>query len=247
MRIKNKVAIITGGASGLGKETAVLFAKEGARLVITDCDAAKGQQTSKDIEQMGYECTFFQADVRKEAEVEAFCLKTHEKYGKIDIIFNNAGIATRTGAEELTEEEWDRVVDIDLKGVFLCSKHVIPYMRKNGGGSIVNCASVLGHVAHPEACAYNAAKGGVVMLTKHLASRYSQDNIRANAVCPSFVKTPLLNMVDEETMNLLTQLHPMGRLADPLEVAYCALFLASDESSYVTGTSLLVDGGYTAV
>ena len=247
MRVKDKVVLITGGASGIGRQTAMLLAREGAKLFIADFNAEQGQGTAEEIRQMGYECTFFEADVRSEAAAATFTRQAFERYGRIDVLFNNAGIGVRTAVEELSEEEWDQVIDTNLKGVFLFSKHVIPYMRKSGGGSIINCASVLAHVGHPEASAYNAAKAGVVMLTKHLAVTYGKDHIRANAVCPSFLQTAMLDGVDDEALTVLAQLHPLGRLADPIEVAYCVLFLASDESSYVTGSSLIVDGGYTAV
>ena len=246
MRMKNKVALVTGGAAGIGRETAILLAKEGARLAIADFNVEQGQRTAEEIRQMGYDCLFVRTDVRSEADVTAFIDQAFRLYGKIDVLFNNAGVGTRIGAEELTETEWDLVVDTNLKSVFLCSKHVIPYMRQNGGGSIVNCASVLGHVGHPEACAYNAAKGGVIILTKHLAVTYGKDNIRVNAVCPSFINTHMLEGVGNEVLDALAQLHPLSRLATPLEVANCVLFLASDESSYVTGSSLMVDGGYSA-
>ncbi|MDS1030519.1 glucose 1-dehydrogenase [Bacillota bacterium LX-D] len=247
MRLQNKVAVITGAGTGIGSATAILFAKEGAKVVVSDYNVETGQQTLAQIKNNGGEAIFVKADVSKETEVQSLMEETFNHFGRLDILFNNAGIGEIAPATELTEEAWDRTININLKGVFLGAKHAIPYIQKSGGGSIINNASILGHVGTPGATAYNAAKGGVIILTKNLALDYAKDNIRVNAVCPGYIRTP---MVEEgafkEMLDQLKALHPIGRLGNPIEVAYCVLFLASDESSFVTGSSLMVDGGYTA-
>jgi len=247
VRLKEKVAIITGGGSGIGRATALMFAREGAKVVVSDYNEGTGQQTVNDIKANGGDAIFVKADVSKEEEVKYMVDRAVGEYGKVDVLFSNAGIGELRKATELPVEDWDRTININLRGVFLCAKHTIPVMQKSGGGSIINNASILGHVGTPGATSYNSAKGGVVILTKNLALDYAKDNIRVNAVCPGYIKTPLvMNGLPEEMRKQLEALHPLGRMGEPDEVAYCVLFLASDESSFVTGSSLMVDGGYTA-
>jgi NAD(P)-dependent dehydrogenase (short-subunit alcohol dehydrogenase family) len=247
MRLKDKVAVITGGGTGIGRATALLFAREGARVVVADYNEETGQQTVDDIKARNGEAIFVRADVSRETDVQNMIAAAVSAYKKVDILFSNAGIGEVCPAADLTVEAWDRTININLRGVFLCAKHAIPVMQRNGGGTIINNASILGHVGTPGAAAYNSAKGGVVLLTKNLALEYARDNIRVNAVCPGYIKTPMvMNGLSEEMRDKLTALHPLGRLGEPEEVAYCVLFLASDESSFVTGSSLMVDGGYTA-
>lgn len=252
MRVKGKVAIITGGAEGIGRETALLFGREGARLVIADYDSEKGAQLESILNEKGLESFFVKTDVRNSAEVQRMAEQASERFGKIDILVNNAGAAGAVPVVELTEDNWDRIVDTNLKGVYLCCKYIIPKMIESGGGVIVNMASVLGFIGRARASAYNAAKGGVVTLTKNMALDYVADNIRINAVCPGFVDTDLVRRYvrasenPAKTYEELVQLHPMGRLAKPEEIAYSVLFLASDESSFITGSCLIVDGGYSA-
>jgi len=252
MRVRGKVAIITGGAEGIGKETALLFGREGAKILIIDYDNEKGIQTEKTLNERGIENLFIKADVRNSAEVQQIAEQALRRFGKIDILVNNAGAAGAVPVVELTEDNWDRIIDTNLKGVYLCCKYIIPKMIEGGGGVIVNMASVLGFIGRERASAYNAAKGGVVTLTKNMALDYVASNIRVNAVCPGFVDTDLVrryvNNSDNpaKTYDELVQLHPMGRLAKPEEIAYSVLFLASDESSFITGSCLIIDGGYSA-
>jgi len=247
MRLKDKVAVITGAGSGIGRATAVLFAKEGAKVVVSDYKEDTARATLDEILKNGGEGIAVKADVSKEAEIQHLMEEAFNRYGRLNVLVSNAGIGEVSPVEELSEDAWHRTIDINLKGVFFCAKHAIPYMRKSGGGSIVNNASILGHVGFPGAAAYNAAKGGVVILTKNMALDYAKDKIRVNAVCPGFIRTP---MVEEGAvkgqLDYLVTLHPLGRLGEPVEVAYGMLFLASDEASFITGSSLMIDGGYTA-
>ena len=245
MRLKDKVAVVTGGASGIGKETAVQFALEGAKVIISDFNAELGEQAAREINALGLESVFIKTDVVKEADASSLMAFTFSRYGKLDILFNCAGVGTLCLAEDLSEIEWDRHININLKGVFLCAKHAIPYLRKSGGGNIINAASVCSYVASPPLFAYNAAKGGVIMATKNMAVTYAKDNIRVNAICPGYIRTPLLNVLDEATLAGLAQSTPAGRLGEPIEIARCVVFLASDEASYVTGTCFIADGGFT--
>ncbi len=252
MRLPGKVSIITGGADGIGKATALLFAREGSKLVIADFDPEKGTEFQQTLKGMGYESIFVETDVRNSSEVQAMADASIEHFGRIDILVNNAGVAISIPVVELSEDDWNRVVDINLKGVFLCCKYVIPKMIQGGGGAIVNMGSVHGLVGRARVSAYNAAKAGVVNLTKNMALDYVGNNIRVNAVCPGFVDTGMVRRYinrcenSAEVYDELVRLHPMGRLARPEEIAYAVLYLASDESSFVTGTGLIIDGGYTA-
>jgi NAD(P)-dependent dehydrogenase (short-subunit alcohol dehydrogenase family) len=252
MRVKGKVTIITGGADGIGKETALLFGREGARLVIADYDSEKVAQIENLLKERGIESFFIKTDIRNSAEVQQMAELAIKRFGRIDILVNNAGAAGAVPVVELTEDNWDRIVDTNLKGVYLCCKYIIPKMIQGGGGVIVNMASVLAFIGRARASAYNAAKGGVVALTKNMALDYVANNIRINAVCTGFVDTDLVRRYvnasenPAKTYEELVQLHPMGRLAKPEEIAYSVLFLASDESSFITGSSLIIDGGYSA-
>lgn len=252
MRLVGKVAIITGGADGIGRETALLFGQEGARVVIVDCEPDKGADVERQLQAKGVDASFIKTDVRSAADVSSMAQRTLDRFGKIDILVNCAGTARVVPVTELPEDDWDRVVDTNLKGIYLCCKHVLPSMIAGGGGAIVNIASVLGLVGRARASAYNAAKAGVIGLTKNLALDYVAANVRVNAVCPGFVDTELIRRYVNASpdpgaaYDELVQLHPMGRLARPVEIAHSILFLASDESSFVTGSSLVVDGGYSA-
>jgi NAD(P)-dependent dehydrogenase (short-subunit alcohol dehydrogenase family) len=248
MRLKGKVAIITGAASGIGQATALLFAKEGAKVVVADLDEAGGNEVVDQIRSDGGEAMFVRTDVTSTADTQSMIKSTVDAYGKLDVMFNNAGIAMRLPVVDLPEEDWDRCVDINLKGVFLGSKYAIPEMIKNGGGSIINMASIYGIVGAPTRAAYVATKGGVANLTRGMALDYATSNVRANCLCPGFTETPLLAGVlkTQAEYQALAEQHPMKRLATPLEIAYGALFLASDESAFVTGIALPIDGGFTA-
>jgi len=245
--LKDKVAIVTGGASGIGRAAAALFAREGANVVVADYEPTGGQDTVKMIQGEGGEAFFVETDVSRPVDVERMVNETVKTYGRVDILFNNAGVGETAKATEASLEHWERVLAINLRGVFLGCKYAIPEMIRNGGGSIINNASILAEVGFSEATAYAASKHGIAGLTQTIAIDYAAQGIRANTVCPGFIRTPMvMKGLDEETRGYIAGLHPLGRMGEPEEVAEAVLFLASDRSSFVTGTCLFVDGGYTA-
>ena len=245
--LKDKVAIVTGGASGIGRAAAALFAREGANVVVADYEPTGGQDTVKMIQGEGGEAFFVETDVSRPVDVERMVNETVKTYGRVDILFNNAGVGETAKATEASLEHWERVLAINLRGVFLGCKYAIPEMIRNGGGSIINNASILAEVGFSEATAYAASKHGIAGLTQTIAIDYAAQGIRANTVCPGFIRTPMvMKGLDEETRAYIAGLHPLGRMGEPEEVAEAVLFLASDRSSFVTGTCLFVDGGYTA-
>ena len=252
MRLSGKVAIITGAGAGIGRATALLFAKEGAKVVIADCDSESGAETVGIIREDGGEAAFVQVDVSKADDAEKMARKTVEMYGKLDILVNNAGIYMQANAVEMMEEDWDRILDVNLKGVFLCSKYCIPEMIKGGGGSIVNIGSEAGIVGIKNQVAYNVSKSGVIALTKSTALDFALDNVRVNCLCPGRTLTPLVEKVineaqdPESTRRALEEDRPLERMGRPEEIAAGILYLASDESPYATGSILSIDGGYTA-
>lgn len=248
MRISDKVAIITGAASGIGRTTAILFAKEGGKVVVADKNEVGGNETVDLIRSDGGQAIFDYVNVTSATDIQGMVKTTINTYGKLNILVNNAGIAIRLPVVDLSEEDWDRNIDVNLKSIYLSSKYAIPRMIKNGGGSIVNIASIYGIVGGRVRAAYAASKGGVVNLTRSMALDYALHKIRVNCVCPGFVNTPLLKNIlkNKEEYQALADLHPMGRLGDMLEIALGVLYLASDESSFVTGIALPIDGGYTA-
>ncbi len=245
MRFTDKVAIVTGGASGIGEATALEFAKEGAKVVVADF-SERGKEVVSAIEKAGGTAHFIKVDVASEADTKRMVDETLNTYGRIDILFANAGIARDNHLTELSLDAWQTTIDINLTGVFLSNKYVLPVMLKQGGGAVINCGSIHSHVGRTGLTAYSAAKGGVKLLTQTLAIDYAKDNIRINAVCPAYIDTPLLDVFDDAFKNELISLHPQGRLGRPEEVARAVLFLASDDASFVNGSSLMVDGGYTA-
>lgn len=246
------MALITGAGSGIGRSSAVLFAKEGAKVVVVDIVQEAGEETVRLIKENGGDATFVKADVSKATDAENIIEKAVEKYGKLDILFNNAGINPSGTVVDTPEETWDKVINVNLKGVFLSSKYAIPEMAKRGGGVIINTASICGLVGTANEIAYVASKGAIVTLTKGMAIDHAHQNIRVNCICPSGTETPLLGKwlsTVREPKKVYQQLANMSllkRLAKPEEVAYAALFLASEESSFVTGSALAIDGGYTA-
>ncbi len=246
--LKNKVAIITGAGSGIGKATALLFAREGAKVVISDIDESNGQSVVKEIQSNNGEAFFIKADSSSAEENENLVKETLKKYGALHIAVNNAGIGgPQAPVGEYPIDGWEKVISLNLSGVFYGMRYQIPAMQKSGSGSIINMASILGSVGFATSSAYVAAKHGVVGLTKNGALEYAQENIRVNSIGPGFIKTPLVEEnLDADTLKFLETKHAMGRLGEPNEVAELCLWLASDKSSFVTGSYYTVDGGYTA-
>ena len=248
MRLQNKVAFISGGARGMGAVEAKLFAGEGARVVIGDVLEEEGHKTEAEINETGSECLFVRLDVTSEEDWQRAIAATVVRFGKLDVLVNNAGIFRTEGIEATSEELWDRIMAINGKGVFLGTKHAIPEMRKAGGGSIVNISSVAGLVGNSFAAAYAASKGAVRIFTKSTAIQHAKEGIRANSIHPGTIETPMTAemLADEAYRQERMENTPLGRLGQPEDVAYGALYLASDESSFVTGSELVVDGGRTA-
>ncbi|MER2079560.1 SDR family NAD(P)-dependent oxidoreductase [Psychrobacillus psychrotolerans] len=243
MKLQGKVAIITGGASGIGAATARLFVEEGAKVVLVDLNVEKGKAFEAELKAQNADALFVKANITSEEEVQNIYKETIAAFGKVDIVFNNAGIGRVTPTEELEYAEWRNTVNVDLDGVFLVARDAIREMLKSGGGTIVNTASMYGWVGSPGSAAYNAAKGGVINLTRSLALEYATKNIRVNALAPGFIDTPI---IPEESKEVLRTMTPMQRLGQSEEMAKAVLFLASDDSSFMTGNVLTVDGGYTA-
>ncbi len=253
-RVEGKVAIVTGGAAGIGRATSLLLAREGAKVALLDIDDETGTQVVSEIRRAGGDAEYWHADVSRREEVAKTFGQVDGKFGRIQVLVNNAGImGIQRPTDEIEEEEWARIIDVDLKGVFLCTKYVIPYMKKTGGGSIINISSILGLVGGVDP-PYHAAKGGVRLLSKSDAFYYGKQNIRVNSVHPGYILTPMVEGMippnPEEARAFRQELDSMtllGHIGEPYDVAYAVLYLASDESKFVTGAELTVDGGYTAV
>ena len=243
--LSNKVAIVTGAGSGIGRAIAVAFAREGAHVLVSDINEKGGTETADMITQAGGSSSFFIADISKPADCKSLVDTTVKRHGGLHIAVNNAGVA---GPIQLTGEYpvegWDKVISINLSGVFYGMRYQIPAMLETGGGSIINISSILGMVGTKLSPAYVAAKHGVVGLTKTAAMEYAQQNIRVNSVGPAYIKTPMLEILDEATLSAIAALHPMGRLGTSEEVAELVLWLSSDKASFVTGSYYAVDGGY---
>jgi NAD(P)-dependent dehydrogenase (short-subunit alcohol dehydrogenase family) len=251
MRLENKVAVITGAGNGIGEASALLFAEEGARVLCADLLAEDAERTAARIREAGGEAEACQADVRHSADAERMIARAVERFGRIDILFNVAGTGIRKPVHELDESEWDFVMDTNLKSVFLCCKATLPLFLAQGSGNIINTSSTFALLASPNYPAYCASKAGVLLLTKQMALDYGPA-IRVNCICPGATNTPrmrrnIANAPDPDAyMRRLNELNRvMGRLAEPREIAYSALFLASDEASFVTGSALVADGGQT--
>jgi NAD(P)-dependent dehydrogenase (short-subunit alcohol dehydrogenase family) len=246
---KGKVALVTGAASGIGRESALAFARAGAKVVVADWTVDAGEETVKMIKDKGGEATFVKVDVSKSADVKAMVEKAVATYGRLDFAHNNAGIEGAMGmCQECTEENWDRTIAINLTGVFLSCKYEIPYLLKQGG-AIVNTASVAGLVGFPGLPAYCASKGGVVQLNKTLAHELATQNVRVNAVCPGVIKTPMIDRLtgdDPAALKTFTDMEPVGRLGLPSEIADAVVYLCSDQASFVSGVPFPVDGAFIA-
>jgi NAD(P)-dependent dehydrogenase (short-subunit alcohol dehydrogenase family) len=247
--LRGKVALVTGAASGIGRATALLFAREGAAVTLVDINEAAGQQVSREIVAGGGRAIFESADVTRAEDCRRAVERTREEFGALHILFNNAGIVRRASVLELTEEDWDRVMAVNVKSVFLLSKLAIPLMAESGGGSIINTASGWGIAPGPRAAAYCASKGAVVLLTKAMALDHGPQKIRVNCICPGDTDTPMLRseaqQLGEPAERFLAEAarRPLGRVGTAEEIAEAVLYLASDASAFVTGTALIVDGG----
>jgi NAD(P)-dependent dehydrogenase (short-subunit alcohol dehydrogenase family) len=245
--LEGKVAIITGAGSGIGRATAELFAREGAKVVVSDVNEIHGEEVVQGIKKTGGDAIFVKADTSVAADNDKLVKKALQQYGRLDVAVNNAGIGGPLAATgDYPLDGWQKVIDINLTGVFYGLRYQLPEMEKNGG-SIINMASILGQVGTKFSPAYVAAKHGVIGLTKAAALEYADKNIRINAIGPGYIKTPLvMNSLDDSTLQSLKKMHPVGRLGEPAEIAELILWLASDKSSFVTGSYYPIDGGYLA-
>jgi NAD(P)-dependent dehydrogenase (short-subunit alcohol dehydrogenase family) len=255
-RMRNKVVLVTGGALGIGRATCILLAREGARVAVTDVLDAGGQSLAAEIVALtgrDDSARYWHLDVAKEGEVRTVTADVVAQFGGLDVLVNNAGIAgVSRPTHEIGEAEWDRVMAVNVKGPFFCTKHAIPYLRQRGGGSIVNLSSIYGLVGAPDAPPYHASKGALRLMTKTDALLYAADRIRVNSVHPGFIWTPMVEhflVAGGDVVKgrkALDALHPLGHVGEPEDIAYGILYLASDESRFVTGSELVIDGGYTA-
>jgi NAD(P)-dependent dehydrogenase (short-subunit alcohol dehydrogenase family) len=252
-RLEDRVAIVTGGALGIGRATAEVLAREGACVAVVDVLEPEGADVAAAIRKEGGVAQFWRLDVTEEEDVRNVFAEIHDHFERLDILVNNAGISgTNAPTHEVTVSDWEAVMDVNVKGVFLCTKHAIPYLREAGGGSIVNLSSIYGLVGGPDVPPYHASKGAVRLMTKTDALLYAEDAIRVNSVHPGYVWTPMVKnhlegMEDPEAARAeLEALHPLGHIGEAEDVAYAIVYLASEESKFVTGSELVVDGGYTA-
>ncbi len=253
-RVKDKTIIITGAASGIGRAAAFLCAKHGARVAVTDVSDEDGKKVVKQIQDSGGDAHFWHLNTADEQEVQKVFSEINKKFGKIDVLVNNAGISgVNKPTDEITEAEWDAVMAVNVKGVFFCTKHVIPYLKTNKQGSIINLSSIYGLVGENDIPTYHASKGAVRLMSKTDAMFYAKDKIRVNSVHPGFIWTAFTESFGkrfpggvEAYRKHMGGLHPLGHMGDPDDIAYGILYLASDESKFMTGSELVIDGGYTA-
>jgi len=246
-RFEGRAALVTGGASGIGRAVGVRLASEGAGVTVADINEENGRETCRGIEAAGGRALFVLADTTRAGDCERMVAETVKAFGRLDVLFTSAGVGAGGTVVDIAEEEWDRVVELDLKGVYLASKHAIGEMRKVGGGAIVHVSSI-GGLRGNWGANFSAAKGAVVNLTRSMALAHAKENIRVNCVCPGYVATPIIQGIldDPEALARAGRRHPMGRIGKPEEVAAAVAFLASDEASFITGAILPVDGGYLA-
>jgi 3-oxoacyl-[acyl-carrier protein] reductase len=242
MRLENKVAVITGAGSGIGKETALLFAIEGAKVVVADMNESAGEETVAEIKKNG-EGFFVKLDVSNREQSKQMVKTTLENYGRIDILINNAGIAQDAFLSKMTEEQWDKVINVNLKGVFNCTQAVVEVMMNQGNGVIINTSSIVGLSGNVGQVNYAATKAGLIGMTKTLAKELGRKGIRVNAVAPGFIATPMTSKVPEKILEMMKEKTPLRRLGETKDVAYAYLYLASDEANFVNGAVLCVDGG----
>jgi NAD(P)-dependent dehydrogenase (short-subunit alcohol dehydrogenase family) len=252
-RVKDKAIIVTGGSLGIGKEACIKLAEEGAHVAITDIMDDEGKELEEQIKSNAGSARYWHMDVSDESEVKKVFSEVNKAFGKIDVLVNNAGISgVNKPTHEIDLPDWEKVVKVNINGVFLCTKHVIPYMQENGKGSIINLSSIYGIVSSPDVPPYHASKGAVRLMSKTDALFYAKDKIRVNSVHPGFIWTPMVeNFIEkseggkEANKKGLEDLHPLGHVGEPEDIAYGILYLASDESKFITGSELVIDGGYT--
>lgn len=253
-RLAGKVAIVTGGAMGIGRSASILMAREGARVVIADRMEDEASVVVREIEAAGGQAVFKMLDVTGEAQVKEVFDEVAREFGRLDVLVNNAGIAgVNKPTHEITEDEWDALMAVNVKGVFFCTKHAIPQMKANGGGSIINLSSIYGLVGGADVPAYHASKGAVRLMSKTDALLYAPDRIRVNSIHPGYIWTPLVEKFaadsgkDSDTFRKeVGDLHPLGHLGEPDDIGWGIVYLASDEAKFITGSELVIDGGYTA-
>ncbi len=252
MRLEQRIAVITGAGSGIGREMALLFAREGASILAADLNGTAAEATAGMVKEAGGTCAALAVDASKPADVERMIAQAIETYGRVDILCNNAGIGSTTDVVDCEPDEWDRVMTVNVKSVYLGCKYAVPHMIEQGGGVIVNTASVAGMVGIVKRASYSASKGAVIALTRQVAIEYVEQGIRVNCICPGTVDSPWVGRLLDETADPaaaragLVARQPMGRLGDPKEIAKAALYLASDDAAFITGTGLVIDGGLTA-
>lgn len=246
MKLKNKVAMVVGGSRGIGAAAARHMFEEGAYIIIADINETKGQKLADELASGEKKSIFIKTDITKEEEVKILFEKSIDYFSRIDILFNSAAVGHMSKIKEHNLKDWNKVLAVNLTGSFLTAKHAVPEMIKSGGGSIINCASILGDIGQEETAAYSTSKSALINFTKTLALECTGYGIRVNAVSPGYIETPITSSLNAEAKRYLASLHPLGRLGKPEEVAKAVTFLASDEASFITGTNLIVDGGYTA-